>query len=69
MYCVTDVNLQMHKNRKFAKFFQLTSFSRYEVRNFLENFVFSILNRVVLMEFCELSLETSYEFVFPSTIL
>ncbi len=22
MYCVTDVNLQMHKNRKFAKFFQ-----------------------------------------------
>ncbi len=36
-----------------------TSFSRYEVRNFLENFVFYILNRVVLMELCNLSLETS----------
>jgi hypothetical protein len=46
-----------------------TSFSRYEVRNFLENFVFSILNRVVLMELCNFSLETSYEFSFPSTTL
>jgi hypothetical protein len=49
VYCVTDVNLQIVRNRKFAKIFQPRSRNT-GLDNFFKNLSFVISNRVVLIK-------------------
>ena len=51
MYCVTDVNLQIHRMRNFAKVIAQHILNLL-CDDFFQNLVFYILNRVVLIKLC-----------------
>lgn len=54
MYCVTDVNLQIHRMRNFAKVIAPHILNLW-CDEFFQNLVFYILNRVVLIKSCSAS--------------